>query len=385
MRNARTHEGHPDLAPGPLEKADSVIPTRRSARRWLVLLGVGLVVLLSGCGVDGPHPQTTFDPKGPEARMIDNLIVPIFVVAGIIGLIVFAAVFWVMLKYRRGRFTGDDVPEQVHGNPKLEIGWTILPAIIMAVIAVPTVNVIFELASKPQDPLEINVIGQQWWWEFDYPGSNVVTANEIVFPAGRPVQVNITSRDVIHSFWVPALNGKRDAIPGRTSSITIQADEPGEFMGACTEYCGLSHANMLIRAVALTEDDFQQWLADQQRAASLPDTEAALAGLEVYNNRGCGSCHMINGEGIGQQPVVVPQVSGAAPNLTHFMTRSCYAGCIFDLYTPTGAVDVPTLEAWLRNSPAMKPMYPEGGRGMPAQNLSEQEIKDLVAYLTTLQ
>lgn len=316
--------------------------------------------------------------------MIDDLIMPVFGVAGIVGLIVFAAVFWVMIRYRRNRFQGDDVPEQVHGNSRLEIGWTILPAIIMAVIAVPTVNVIFELASKPSDPLEINVVGQQWWWEFDYAGTNIVTANEIVFPAGEPVVVNITSRDVIHSFWLPSLNGKKDAVPGRTSSIVIEADEPGEFMGACTEYCGLSHANMLIRGRALPPDEFEQWLEDQQEPAAEPEDEAALAGLETFNNRGCGACHMIDGEGITQQPQDVPLVPGAAPNLTHFASRPCYAGCIFELYEPDGQVDANTLEAWLRNSPAMKPMAPDDGRGMPAQNLTEQEIDDLVAYLTNL-
>ncbi len=358
------------------------MPRRRDARRWLLALGVGLVLVLTACAEDAP--QDTLQPKGPEAQTIHNLIVPIFVVAGVVGLLVFAAVAFVMVKYRAGKFHAAEVPEQVHGNPKLEIGWTILPAIIMAVIAVPTVSVIFDLASKPSDAMEINVVGQQWWWEFDYPGTNVVTANEIVIPAGEPVVVNITSRDVIHSFWVPGLNGKKDAVPGRTSSITIQADEPGRFMGACTEYCGLSHANMRIVAVALAPDDFEEWLANQETAAAEPTGADAQAGLAVFNGRGCGACHMINGEGITQQPQAVPLVPGAAPNLTHLMSRDVFAGAMFALKNPDGTLNRPLLEAWLRNSPAMKPMYPVGGRGMPAQGLTEQQIDELVAYLSTL-
>ena len=367
------------------------------ARRGMRLTALGafgfVAVLLAGCAKDAP--QNTFNPEGPEAETINNLAVPVFIIAGVVGVIVIAVVGIIIWRFAAKRHAADEVPTQIHGNSKLEIAWTILPGVLLLPIAVFTVATVFDLAETPDDALVVDVIGQQWWWEFGYPDQGIVTANEIVIPTGQPVQVRISSRDVIHSFWIPALNGKRDAVPGRVTSITLEADNPGEYWGQCTEFCGLSHANMRIRAVALSPDDFDAWVANQQNDAATPDEGTpAAAGLEVFTNRGCAACHAVRGL---DDPVDVPLVAGAAPNLTHLMTRTTFAGAALELITadcdvpppgPTGTpvecLDRSNLEAWLRDPEALVPMAPDEGRGMPTLGLTEAEIDSLVDYLSTL-
>ena len=355
------------------------------------MIGV-LVVALSACA--GHAPQNIFKPKGSRANSINHLQVPVFWIAAAVGILVFAAVAYVMVRYREKPGEEDRVPPQLHGNTKLEVGWTILPALLLVGVAVPTVNTVIRLADTPKDRIDIDVIGQQWWWEYQYRGTNVVTANEMVIPVGKPVLLHITSRDVIHSYWIPALNGKKDAVPGRTSPLVFEADKPGEFWGQCTEFCGLSHANMRERVVALSQADYDTWLTNQQKDAVTPTDPTAKAGMTLFENRGCAACHQIRGV---SNPTDVQLVSGAAPNLTHLMSRTTFAGATFDLKTPDCQAknDMPTgtpqscvnqgaLDNWLKNPSAVKPMDPNNKRGMPNLNLSQTEISQLIAYLSTL-
>ena len=380
-------------------------PLRRAGRALLV--GAGLLAL-AGCASDAP--LDTFKPQGPEAQKIQDLAVPVFLVAGLVFVLVLGAVLFISLRYRERKGDADGPePRQTHGIIPLELAWTIVPALILVVIAPFTVATIFALAEEPDDAISVTVIGQQWWWEYQYDldddgEPDIITANEMVIPAGVPVNLSIEARDVIHSFWIPALNGKKDAVPGRSHPLTIEADEPGQYRGQCTEYCGLSHANMRMRVYAVDQDDYDEWVAGQLAPAPVPDpgTDAA-AGQQTFI-QACSSCHVINGlEPEGYEGA--PLVSGAAPNLTHFMSRTTFAGSIFDTYLPpdgnqdaeyldiieNGQFNRAELEAWLRNPPAMKPMaaepnqYSDGlGRGMPDLNLSETQIDQLVAYLETL-
>jgi cytochrome c oxidase subunit 2 len=373
----------------------------------------GLVVVLAGCAQDAP--QDTFDPQGPAAQTIDDLITPIFAIAGVVFLIVAVAVGYCVVRFR-DRPERDDMPEQTHGKPALEIGLTIAPAVLLAVIGVFTVKTIFDLADQPDDALQIDVVGQQWWWEFTYPtleiepGARIVTSGEMVIPAGRPVALRLASRDVIHSFWIPALNGKRDAVPGRVQPLWMEADEPGEYWGQCAEFCGLSHANMRMRVVALSAEDWDRWVANQQRLAAEPTEEQAQAGMEQFVGL-CASCHQVNGlvDAEGEPIISNPAaqvVSGAAPNLTHLMSRTTFAGGSFYLklqgctndpeYTaeyPTGTADnclnQAQLEEWLRNPTALKPMFTNPAdlqstdglyRGMPTLGLSEDQIDQLTSH-----
>jgi cytochrome c oxidase subunit 2 len=241
------------------------------------------------------------------------------------------------------------------------------------------------------------VVGQQWWWEYRYyfggtegldisdarhlPPADIVTANQLVIPVGQEIELKMSSRDVIHSHWIPALNGKRDVVPGRTTYWKLEAEEPDVYFGQCTEFCGLSHSRMRMQAVALSPADFQAWVDQQVQPAAEPTDPAAIAGKAIFESQ-CARCHVI--DGVNDETKGADLIANAAPNLTHLMSRTTYAGGIFNLYEPDGSLDRTQLEAWLRNSPAEKPAYAEGRRGMPAMGLSETEIDDVVAYLETL-
>ncbi|HEX9994878.1 MAG TPA: cytochrome c oxidase subunit II [Acidimicrobiales bacterium] len=372
------------------------------ARTVLVVAVLALVVLLAACGSD-EHPLDTLNPKGPEARSIDRLLDPVLLVAGVVFVFVEAGVLYLAFRFRR-RPDDDDsvVPDQIHGHTRLEIGWTVLPALILAGVAVGTIATLFRLSDEPEGAMEVKVYGQQWWWAYQYDTtgdgvSDIITANELVIPAGQPVNLRITARDVIHSFWAPALNGKRDAVPGREHPLTIEADEPGIYAGQCGEYCGLSHSLMRLRVVALAPDDFDAWVEGQLADAAEPGDADAQAGLEVFQQL-CIQCHQING--VNEVPLgEAQQVAGVAPNLTHLMSRTVFAGGVFTLRDVSlqhgegftledyqgGNFDRAALEAWLRDPPGRKPMYPEGNRGMPNLGLTEQQIDQLVAYLQTLE
>ena len=369
-------------------------------RRTAALL-VAVPLLLTACGNDR---QDIFTPEGDKAETINTLQVPIFIIAGVVGVLVFAAMGIAITRGIRRRKEDEDDPVQLEGNFRIEIIWTIAPAVLLGVIAIFTVATLFELDDAEAAPeiadMEITVFGQQWWWSYEYDldpaeddGPEIVTANDLVIPIGSDVTLNLEARDVIHSFWIPALNGTRDVVPGRTHSLVLQADEPGIFDGQCKEYCGLSHANMKQRVVALTMNDFLTWIDQQQQTQPmLAEGDFGFEGQQLFIQR-CASCHQINGlETDDGEPIEVEGnaavVALYAPNLTHLMTRGVFAGALFDLYDPeTGEFNRAQLEAWIRNPPDEKPMYvPEEGtpRGMPDLGLTEAEIDQVVDYLTTL-
>jgi cytochrome c oxidase subunit II len=395
--------------------------TTTTVRRAVAFVAVTL--FLAGCAKSAP--LDTWQPKGKAADEINRLQRPVFYIAGVVGVIVFVAVAMAIVKFRQRE--GDTrLPHQSHGNQRVEILLTIAPAVLLAGIAVPTIATIFSLAKDPgPDTLEVNVTGQQWWWEFNYPsiqtdeGRPIVTSGEMVIPAGQKVRLVITSRDVIHSFWIPSLNGKRDAVPNRFQPLWIEATNPGEYWGQCTEFCGLSHANMRMKVVALSPSDFEKWITNQKAPSATPTDDTAKVGQEMFIAQ-CSRCHQINGLTDPNGDAVVTRadqqlVSGVAPNLTHLMSRTTFAGAMFQLQntlcqqnreegsgtpewgasylkeTTPDCLNVEQLSAWIRDAPALKPMYANPAdtvdgkfRGMPALGLSEQQIDQLVAYLTTL-
>ena len=372
----------------------------RMFRRSRIAFVLPLLLALGACA--DKAPLDTLEPKGPEARAIDRLWDPVFLIAIIVFVLVQGGVLFVAWRYRKRRDDDDSLPPQVHGNFKLEIGWTILPALLLAGVGGASVLTLLDLEDHPAGAQEITVVGQQWWWEYRYDvdgdgNDDIVTANDLVIPAGEPISLSITSRDVIHSFWIPALNGKRDAVPGRDHPLLVEADEPGIYRGQCTEFCGLSHGFMRMRVVALSADDYAEWEANQQEGAAVPAGSLAKEGMEVFRTS-CTGCHLVTGEG-GNDDIFTgtAQVSGAAPNLTHFASRGIFAGGVFDLWVDqddNGEIDpaelgaqlnVADLKAWLKDPPGRKPMDAEGSRGMPNLNLTDEQINALVAYLETLE
>jgi len=325
-------------------------------------------------------------PEGRESKVIHSLVGPVFIVAGVVMVFVLGAAIYMAWRFRERSSDDPDVlPEQIHGNNKLEIGWTVVPTVVLAVIAVFTLVQIFDLEKRDDDALHVLVEGNQWWWQFSYDLDgdgeyDIVTANEMVIEAGRQADLSITSNDVIHSFWIPRLNGKRDAVPGRMHTLSLESEKPGYFFGQCTEFCGLSHAEMRMRVIVLPPDEFEQWIQDQLADARPAETEAQQRGQEVFEAN-CASCHRIRGLETQPSDEKIPLVSNTAPDLTHFASRRVYAGGIFELYDDDGNVDRGQLSAWIRDPKSQKAMAPDEQRGMPTLGLDEDQISDVVEYL----
>ncbi len=240
---------------------------RRHARVWAPAILL-VVLALAGCARD--YPQTTLAPSGDFGRIVDHLFMTTVWWATAVFVLVEGALLYAIVKFRAR--PGAPEPEQTHGNTTVEIIWTIIPAAILAMIAVPTVKAIFETAKEPgADALQVEVIGHQWWWEFRYPGLNIVTANELHVPVGQTVNLRMTTADVIHSFWIPNFAGKRDVFPKRFNNIWFKADTTGLFSGQCAEFCGVEHGRMAFRVVAQTPEEFQAWSTRQQVGSPLID------------------------------------------------------------------------------------------------------------------
>lgn len=367
-------------------------------KKTRLLLGAGALLLVAAACAPNAT-QSSLDPQGPYARKSYDLFVPVFWVAVTIFVLVEGALLLIAIRYRhrKGR---DKIPPQIHGNTRLEIAWTILPALILAGVAVPTVTTIFDLARKPAgEVMNVHVLGHQWWWEFDYPDQQIITANEMHIPTGIPIYVTLCSvgsgyqqgigapsdcqpgppdgqppaavgNAVIHSFWVPELAGTQDVVPGRANTLLLQADHPGTYTGQCKEFCGLSHAYMKFTVVSQTPDDFAAWVRGQQADAAAPTTGSlAATGMNEFVNGACIACHAIQGV---EDPNGNPLVQNGGPNLTHFASRSCFAGCMM----PTNEEN---LKKWLDDPPAVK-----AGSWMPDYGLTPQQIDALAAYLLTL-
>ncbi len=376
---------------------------------------LGLVVLLlvvSACS--GSGPQSSLEPQGPIAEEIDGLWELVLILATIIFVLVMIAFFVSLIRFRQ-RKNDDREPKQIHGNTRLEIVWTIIPAVLLAVLAVPTIQTLFSVREVPQGPdvLQIEVTGHQWWWEFVYPdvvaedGRALITANELHIPAATPVNLTMTSADVIHSFWIPPLNGKRDVVPGLATTLTLEADGDvvltdngfgeGVILGQCAEFCGLAHADMRLRVFVHDDEGFAAWAADQLRPAAVPVEGRAADGWDTFNLV-CTACHqatvaMPDGtvETVGPDNFIqlddAEFRSSLGPNLTHFGSRETFGGATFDTpWANPEALD--HLRRWLNNPSDLKPMDPDrndipSGRilGMPSFGLTGDEIDNLIAML----
>lgn len=372
---------------------------RRVRVLWFVLV-VGGLLLLGACGGAEEYPQSALDPAGEYARKTDELFRITLIIAAVVFVFVEGMIIVAVMKYRRRN--NDERPKQTHGNTVLEIGWTMLPAIVLAIISVPTLALVFELADVPEksdrsvpiaslgdeEVLEVTIVGHQFWWEYQYPQLGIQTANELVIPEGETVVTKVTSVDVIHSFWIPRLAGKQDAVPGREVPLLLKADvtgEPTTYYGQCAEYCQLSHANMRAHVVAMPAADFDQWVSEQQKVAAVPSGGDAAAGRDLFFGAGtCSGCHVIwddeklptDAEGNeATDPAERAMIRTlAGPNLTHLFSRDRFAGDIFELNSEN-------LHKWIRNAPEEKP-----GSIMPYfENLNDDDIDNIVAYLETLQ
>ncbi|MEE9199452.1 MAG: cytochrome c oxidase subunit II [Dehalococcoidia bacterium] len=359
-----------------------MIKGRPSRRIILSALFLIAILLLVSCA-----PQSTFQPEGEVARKQLNLFWIMFGLGVFVFVVVEAVLIYSAFRYRRR--PGQGIPSQVHGNTKLEVAWTIAPALVLIGIAVPTLIVIFDTSTGggPDLPREkVEVIAHQWWWEFRYPEYGVWTANELHVPVGKRIDLTLTSDDVIHSFWVPRLAGKTDVIPRTVNEAWFVADEPGNLSAQCAEFCGTAHAKMQFRVIVQTQTDFDKWLADYTKPPSQPTGEA-VQGETLFASKGCLLCHTKDGpetpelrkqqrEAFFRGDPVVP-----GPNLTQFATRTT-------MVAGTLPLTESNLKQWLRDPDDVKPgnrmaelatVYNE-----PTLALTEAEVSALAAYLLTL-
>lgn len=323
----------------------------------MLSLWVGLS--LAGCAGSPSFMAPNSSVSSHEANLFRILL---YLSAAVFVLVEGVLIFNI-LSYRQR--DGDTTPpKQIYGNNSLEIIWTALPLVLVAVLfvlTVRTVNAVSPPEASSQD-INVHVVGHRWWWEFDYPDLGIITANELHVPVGSTVQIKLDSVDVIHSFWVPQLSGKVDVIPGQTNVAWFRADENGTFYGQCAEFCGLNHANMRIRVVVESQDDFDAWVANQQQPPPEPQSDLAQKGHDMITNGICSNCHAL-GDSSPENPV--------GPNLTHLFSRSVFAGATYDLTEAN-------IRRWLTENDEMKP-----GNDMSV-NLTQDDVDALMAYLTTL-
>ena len=350
-------------------------PARRPFRRTPAALLA--LALLGSCG-RVEQPLNSFDSQGPIAEQINDLFWPVFWIAVVIFVLVQGALLLAVFLFRDGRRKDRPEPRQLKGNARLELLWTVIPTLILTGIAVPTVSTLFDLADCPRGAMDVEVIGHQWWFEYRYPDAGVTTANIMVIPEDTEVCARMTSDDVLHNFWVPKLAGKRYLVPGQETVQRLYAENPGEYWGHCAEFCGLSHARMRARVVAMTQGGFDDWIDSQLRPAVMPAPGSeAERGMEVFLGSACIGCHIIDGvNNPDPDTLTVP-----SPDLTHFAGRHVFAGATL----PAGLDPSPAdweagLRKWLADPPTWKP-----GSFMPDLGLTADEIDALAAYLSTLE
>jgi cytochrome c oxidase subunit 2 len=328
-----------------------------------------LVVILGGCSFFGGGPQSVNHPAGSNMQTIWDLFVPIFWMSVVVFVIVQGVLIYSVIRFRRK--PGSPEPHPTHGNTKLEITWTIVPALILAVITVPTLATISSFAKTPgAGSVTVQVVGHQWWWEFDYPGEGVVSADEMHVPIGTKINVQLRSDDVIHSFWVPKLAGKQDVVPNQDNHLWFVGNEIGTFRGQCAEFCGTQHANMAFTVVVESQADYDAWLAHEKLpAANIPSSDQLVEqGKQVFFTAGCVGCHTITGAELNG----VQALGTVGPNLTHVGSRTGLAG---EVLTQTQA----NIAKWVHNPQKVKP-----GTLMPNLGLTDDQANAVAAYLESL-
>lgn len=307
-----------------------------------------------------PVMGSILDPRSDTGRAVESLWWLLLAVSVVVLLAVVVLTTIAVVRGRRRKETGPMPGEPPWGSRFIVVSGLALPAIILTSVFVVSTRQLSAIADDPgEDVLTIDVIGHMWWWEVRYPGG-AVTANEIHVPVGEPVRIRLRSADVIHSFWVPALGPKMDAIPGRTNALRVVVEEPGRYRGQCAEFCGLQHAHMAMFVVA--DPRFDRWLDAMEKPAADPTAPAEIRGLDVFLTSTCAGCHTIRGTDADET---------VGPDLTHLASRETIAG--------SWPNDASHLARFVSDPQSLKP-----GAVMPPTSLSPGELEDLVAYLGSL-
>ena len=334
----------------------------------LLLLCGPAAVAFAASGDNAFTPTNIFVPFSTPAHAIYQNASLVLTICAAIFLVVGGLLAYSIFRFRRRPEHENLEPPQVYGSNQIELAWTVIPILIVFVLILATTRTIYDVQSAlpPPDSVNATVVGHQWWWEIRYPDLGIVTANELHVPVTesgkrRPTFIRLESADVAHSFWVPQLAGKIDLIPNRRNLVWIEPTEPGTYVGNCAEYCGLQHARMLLRVIAHTPDDFQKWVAAQKQPPV--DNPQLRAGRDAFFSTSCVNCHAIKGTKAKGQ---------FGPDLTHLMSRETLGAGVI-------ANTVENLQAWVRD-----PQHAKPGALMPNMQLTDGELNQMVAYLSSL-
>ncbi len=343
-------------------------------KQWRLISLVSLLaLLLGGCG---KAFQSTLIPQGEVAKMQYDLLLLSSAIMVFVVLIVTAIFIYVIVKFRQKKGQEHVIPRQVEGNHKLEIIWTVIPILLLLVLAVPTVTYTFKLADvKPaqkqqldKDTVVIDVTARLYWWEFAYKNEKVVTSQDLIIPTGKKIYLNLKGADIKHSFWVPSLAGKTDTNPENTNTMWLQADKAGTYNGFCAELCGPSHALMQFKVKAVNESEYKDWVAAMKKQDGKQPAASAQAqeGQQIFQ-KSCIGCHAVDANDAR------PPAARVAPNLANFGDRDMVAGVLE--HTDKN------LKAWLKDPESVKP-----GNLMSEKygNLTDEQIDALTAYLSGL-
>ncbi|MBI5811543.1 MAG: cytochrome c oxidase subunit II [Meiothermus silvanus] len=336
----------------------------RRSRVWAILL-LGVAFALG----DGGYNINILDPATSNNREVSKLLWWVMGFAAVIFVVVIGAMTYIVLKFKkRGNEVGE--PPQFHGNDRLEITWTLIPFLIVCVIFGLTARGMFEISQVPPDAMPVKVTAHLFWWDFEYPEQGIRTSNELILPVNRPVNFEITSNEagpakpVIHSFRVASLAGTQDAIPGIVTTRWFKPEKEGVYYGQCAELCGASHSNMRFRVIVVSQAEFDRFVQGAKAfQATTPADPVAAKGQQLFNAQ-CTACHAINN---------TQYRSKIGPDLTFFGNRLTLGAGIWN-NTPE------RLEAWIKNSPGMKP----GSLMPPFPQLSAEDARSIAAYLESL-
>ena len=334
---------------------------------WPVL---AFAIFLSSRGfAQGPESRTSiFAPASTPATEIYHLSFFVLEITGAIFFTVAGLLIYVILRFRSKGEDDESEPPQIYGSNQVELAWTVIPVLIVVVLFLTTARVIFAIqdAPKPVAALEVTVIGHQFWWEYRYPKLGIITANELHVPLSStehstPTFLKLLSADVDHSFWVPELAGKIDLIPMHPNDLWLDPSHAGLYLGQCAQFCGVQHANMLLRVYVDTPEQFAAWVANQAKPGV--QDPAVAEGRHVFETEACMNCHAVQG---------TAATGRFGPDLTHLMSRDTLA-----------SGEIPNtrenLRQWIKNPDTFKP-----GSLMPAMQLTDEQLDQVTAYLETL-
>jgi len=338
---------------------------------WLFMILASASVFFSGCGYGN---QSAINSAGIQSERLSSLWWIFLGLTATVYVIVMAILIFVFFRVRRaGRESDPDIkPDQIREKKVANIikGAVAVTALIMFVLMITSfrAGLAMDKLSQAQGPVHIKVTGQQWWWQVEYiddqtPSNNVTTGNEIHIPVGRPIRVDLVSHDVIHSFWLPNLQGKKDLVPNYPTTLYFQADQPGIFWGQCAEFCGYEHAKMRFMVVAEPQEDFDRWDASAQQPSQTPSTDSQQLGQQIFLKSVCTQCHTVQG---------TPASGRVGPELTHVASKP---------YIASGSLqnNRDNLMSWISDPQAIKP-----GIRMPMNTYSQDDLNALVDYIQSL-